>query len=901
MRFLTLLFAILMYPAIGSDTFSVQGKVVDTDGNGLSYASVVLLAASDSTMAAYGISTDLGDFEFKNLSPGKYIFRASFVGFQDFEKDFDFTSVALPILRIAPVVMIKGEISLDELVVEEKIIPIKINGDTVEYDPRAFKPKVDDTVEDLLKKLPGVEVDRDGSIKAQGKEVNRVFVDGKEFFGNDPTTATQNLPADAIDKIQVFDKMSEFSEFSGIDDGERNKTINLSLKKDKKKGLFGKASGSYGTNDRFMTKNNLHSFNKKTQVSVLANGNNINKSVFSFRDYIKFIGGIDRLLSGGGAMLSGNSGISFGNSPKGNNESFGGGVNMNVDFSDKTELSLNYLGTLTNSFLDQNIQRNYFNTSNLEDFNQNTIQDTKQQNHMVQGKLILKPNPSTEWRVNFKGRVQDASANSQQDLSTTVNNTPTLRTQNENAESKLYNGEVDILNSKKLGNDVWTNKIKFGSTNQTGNTLFNNPFSTEELLNQKVTVPNEEFSYISSYSTPLRNNLIFSMQGSYSYSFDKQRNGLRTTGNTEPSIPNGAINPNISQEQTLSNFAVEPGFRYKKEKTLISFNNQFRLANYANASNATEQWHWLPFVSLNQDFIGGKNIEARVSRTMDYPSLSQVFEFVDLTQVGRQQFGNPSLLPEDTRSVDFRFNSFSQFSFTSLFWNIKYSQTKNKVQNGIFVDDNGVIFSSPTNTSNEDQFQTYFSFSKGFGKLNYKWSARGVYSDGFQPNQGIDLATKNLNGSANFSVENRKKEKLEWVLGADYSQNFSIQENRTSKFTNLTMFAEVEIPIGKRLELESTFDYNFLFRDNQSALDIPLQTIGLKWFVSKDKRLTAKIDWYDVWDKTQGVFRSNTLLYGEVERANVLTSYVMFGLTYRLSKFKRKDGFDFKDKRKRRG
>ena len=173
-----------------------------------------------------------------------------------------------------------------------------ILGDTISYNAAAFKVKPGATVEDLLKKLPGVDIQRDGSIKAMGEEVENVLVDGKEFFGNDPKIATKNLEAEAVDKVQVFDKKSEIAEFTGIDDGNKEKTINLKLKEEYKKGGFGNAKLAGGTESTYEAKVNYNRFSPKMQAAVILGANNINKQAFSFNEYISFMGGLANAISG---------------------------------------------------------------------------------------------------------------------------------------------------------------------------------------------------------------------------------------------------------------------------------------------------------------------------------------------------------------------------------------------------------------------------------------------------------------------------------------------------------------------------------------------------------------------------------------------------------------------------
>ena len=193
-------------------------------------------------------------------------------------------------------------VSLGEVVVEEDYIPLRFKTDTIEYNTAAFVTKPDAVVEDLLKKLPGLDVDRAGNIKAMGEDIKKVLVDGREFFGSDPKMATRNVPADALRKVQVYDKRSDESEFTGIDDGTRDKTLNLMLKEDKKNAVFGELLGGGSKDGHYQASGKVYKFSKKNQFAALGMMNNINQFGFSFKDYIDFSGGIQGIGGHGGAV-----------------------------------------------------------------------------------------------------------------------------------------------------------------------------------------------------------------------------------------------------------------------------------------------------------------------------------------------------------------------------------------------------------------------------------------------------------------------------------------------------------------------------------------------------------------------------------------------------------------------
>ena len=266
----------------------ISGTVVDSlTRKPLMEASVSLLSARDSSLVTFGITDGDGRFVFPKLAVGQYRVLVTYVGYKSRAKRVSVTTER-PDADAGTIDLVSQSQTLMEVAVQGEKAPIAVKGDTLEFNAGSFKTRPNAQVEDLLKKLPGVEVDRDGNIKAQGQSVQKVLVDGKPFFGNDPKMATRNLPADIIDKVQLFDQSSEQSAFSGVDDGDREKTINITTKKDKRKGSFGQqtigAGPKTGDDLRYSGRVSLNQFNNGRQISMLGMANNINQQGFTAQD-----------------------------------------------------------------------------------------------------------------------------------------------------------------------------------------------------------------------------------------------------------------------------------------------------------------------------------------------------------------------------------------------------------------------------------------------------------------------------------------------------------------------------------------------------------------------------------------------------------------------------------------
>ena len=361
-----------------SSRVDIEGVIADTLEAPLAGASVVLLNAADSSLVSFGTTRSDGVFRLRRVKPGSYTLQVAFLGFAPYSKPLDVDNEPVD---LGMIVLSTAVSELDALVITAEYIPMVVKKDTLEYNADAFQMRANANVEDLLRRLPGIQVEQDGSIRAQGEEVEKVLVDGKEFFGNDPRIATQNLPADAVDKVQVYDKQSDMAEFSGIDDGEEAKTINLALKEDSKQGYFGNASGGYGNDEltsRYEGKASVNRFSPTTQTSFIGNLNNVNQQGFSMGDYIGFMGG---MMGSGFSMMN----IPMGTGVEdGFSVTTAAGLNFNHDFGAKTSLQSSYFLNQVNNDQDRLINQQQLLGSSLSSRStQSSLQQRNTSNHRL--------------------------------------------------------------------------------------------------------------------------------------------------------------------------------------------------------------------------------------------------------------------------------------------------------------------------------------------------------------------------------------------------------------------------------------------------------------------------------------------------------------------------------------
>jgi hypothetical protein len=400
-----------------------------------------------------------GNFDLRGLPNGEYRVMLSHVNYYNANKFFSISDTNKAV-NLGNVVMNDRSKVLEEVVVNADAPPITMIDDTIQYNAGSFKTVPNANVEQLLKKLPGVKVDKDGTVTAQGEKVNRVLVDGKEFFGNDPKVATRNLPADAVDKVQVYDKQSDQAQLTGFEDGNYEKTINLKLKKDKKKGLFGKLSAAGGNKDRYEAKGNINSFKGARQFSAIGMGNNTNAEGFSFMDILNFTGELSRMQRGGGGgniniNISGDDAAAMGMGGGRNGgitTASGGGLNYNNILGTKNDFQSNYFHNRYNPQRTTNISRQNFLPTTSNFYTQNSYTNNINNSHRFNVNNLYQIDSSLSLRIVPSVSLQNSENNSVSDYKTLATNGNRINEGNSKnlSSNKGYNFRNDLVLRKRF-------------------------------------------------------------------------------------------------------------------------------------------------------------------------------------------------------------------------------------------------------------------------------------------------------------------------------------------------------------------------------------------------------------------------------------------------------------------
>lgn len=897
-----------------SQAQNISGKIVDKEGKALPGASVVMVSLPDSILAKFGIAAENGAFTFQKTKAGKYNLQVSFAGFKTLNKPLTITKGQA--IALGNIVLDEDKRVLDEVVVKEDRIPIVIKKDTIEYNAKAFRTKPNSNVEKLLKQLPGVEVGRDGKIKAQGKEVRKVLVDGKEFFGKDPKIATKNLPADAIDKVQVFDDKSEMSKFTGVDDGKREKTINLKLKKNRKQGFFGNITAAGGTDNRYQGKFNLNRFSSKTQLSLLGSANNINDQPFSFMDYINFMGGF-RNLSGGsstfrfngssglGALLSMNTNQALANTNV-------LGANLNIDLSKKTSLHVNYFYNFIGNEINRITNRETFLDTNS--FFTNILQNQTLRNWNQRMNLRLDHKISKLSRIRFYADIMYNQGNNKQLY------------QNENIQNNIQQSQTrntTQANSNEIGlNTRLLYRKKFGRKGRVlvlqGQLGVQNLRSQDQLMNEQTFAgPLGQIAF--SQRQPLENRRInYDIQASFVEPIGKGKalelkyqrsnfdnNSFKDFYNTEVSPEEflGALSNRYTNAFTFDRGYLNYMYRSKKLNLTLGTSVQYSTLNGFITTSETrinrDFLNILPSLRFRWRISNSQNLELNYHTNMNAPSMQQLRPIVDNNNPTNIYIGNPNLEAEYAHRFGMNYFSFDQFSDTYTSGGFYGNYTQNSITNKVTTDANLNQTSRPVNVDYKATINGYASFSTPLRWMAAKISVRanGRYNQGLVFVNDIENTVSRRTNSIRISLENFKKKRMDIRIGARFSQNFTAYSKSSDldrNFMQEDYFVEGDLDIGKTWELTTSFTQSVYTGEAfaRGAQTIPLFKASLaKSFMAN--KLQVKFSVFDILNRNQGITRNSRLNFVEEQRVQTIGRYFMLSLSYALRSFGGRGGRSF--------
>jgi len=919
-NYLLLLACLFTLAAHAQRNGSVKGAVTDTiAGKPVASATVTLLRQKDSSLVSFTMTGDRGGFEITGIPYGEYRLLITHVNYHGSSRPVTI-SEAQPHVNLDKVMLYDLSRTLNEVVVTGEAPPVTLVGDTIQYNAGSFRTPPNASVEQLLKKLPGVQVDKDGTIKAQGQEVKRVLVDGKEFFGTDPKVATKNLPADAIDKVQVYDRLSDAAQLTGFDDGNSEKTINLKLKEDKKKGMFGKAMAGAGTSDRYEGRFNLNSFKGARQFSAIGMANNTNAEGFSFMDLMSFSGELNRMRQGGG----GNASFAMNaNDPMaalmGNNNSNGirtiwaGGVNYNNIIGKKTDLSGSYFYNHYNPYQESTIQREYFLPDSSYFYNQQSTSDHINDGHRLNLTADIQLDSFHSIKITSSAGYQKTRKNEYRDYQTLSGD---LQLANEGFSDNRSSGSGrnfrnDLLFRKKFPRQGRTLSLSlqtsFNSSESEGSLLSVNHFYNRgvslpeyDSINQQNTTSGSLNSYNARavYTEPLfRHSLLeLSVSRSNTSSTSDKTTYDYNRQNGKFDQLNEQLTNNFENTYAYTNAGLRLRSQYKKLSLAAGLNWQQAalegkvIAGTQDSVIRETFTNLLPSFRFKYDFSRYRHLSINYAAITTQPEIAQLQPVPDISDPLNIREGNPDLQPELTHAVQLRYIAVDPFRNKHLFAFFNLRQTRHKIVDYDIVDSLGVKRTRPVNVDGIYNMTGNIHWGLPLRPLNgtVNFSSNIGYSKTKQFINTVPNTIRTFTAGPAVRFDLSPSDKLDLSLGAGMNYNsstYSLQAAYNTRYFSQQYDADINWQLPANFYLSTSFSYTV---NNQRAegfdTAVPLWTASFSRQFLRFNRGELKLSVFDILDRNLSISRTSNQNYVEDSRVNNLQRFFQLSFTYSLSK-----------------
>lgn len=919
--FLLLLSACLTTALLAQKNGSVKGLAFDTiSKQPVSSATITVLDRKDSSLVSFTMTGNDGRFQLSGLSNGDYRLLITHVNYHNSNKYFSITE-GVKNADLGNLVLNDKTKVLEEVVLANEAPPITLINDTIQYNAGSFKTPPNASVEQLLKKLPGVKVEKDGSIKAQGEKVTKVLVDGKEFFGNDPKVATKNLPADAVDKVQVYDKQSDQAQLTGFEDGNYEKTINLKLKKDKKKGLFGKVNAGAGNKERYEGRFNINSFKGARQFSAIGMGNNTNAEGFSFMDILNFTGELARMQRSGGGNININMsgeeaaamGVNAGGRNNGINTAWGGGLNYNNIIGNKLDFQSNYFYNRFNPNQESHIQRQYFLPDSSYFYDQNSFSDNLSNNHRFNLNMLYQIDSMNSIRITPSFSYQKLNNRSQTDYQTLSQERQLTNEgfSNTTSASEGYNFRNEISWRKKFARRGRTFSLSLQtSLNESdgeGSLSSINNFYTStgsllkrDTLNQQsaTTADLRGYNARAVYTEPVwkKSLLEFSVNRSntrstsekitYDYNrqngkYDQQNNQLSNDFENTYGYTNAGIR--MRTQKKKFNYAI--GLNWQQSelegKITTGIKDSVISKTFRNVlPNARFQYNFTRFKSFNLSYNTNTN----------QPSMTQLQPVPDNSNSLNIREGNPDLKQEYNHTIQSHLNLISPYKNKNLFFFLTLQATQNKIVNYDTINQLGIKRTKPVNVNGVYNISSNISYSRPVrflkGTMEISSNTGLFNTKQFINTVQNNIRTFSIGPDIRLDMNPTDKLNLSVSAGMNYNKtNYSLQAALNTNYLSqeYTASADWEMPKG----FFFSTDFNYLINSQRAAgfnTKVPLWNASISKQVLKFNRGELKFSARDLLNKNVGINRNTNNNYIEDSRVLTLRQFFLLSFTYSLSK-----------------
>lgn len=901
--------------AAHAQTTTVSGTVKDTSQHrSIQNVVIALLTPKDSILYKFTRSDANGNYSFKNIKPGNYIVMVTHPFYADMIDNLEISSTET---TIAPMALTSKSKLLQEVIVKSGN-PIHIKGDTTVYTADSFKVSANANVEELLKKLPGIQVDKNGKITAMGEQVTKVLVDGEEFFGDDPGMAVKNLRADAVKEVQVFDKKSDQSEFTGIDDGNTQKTINLKLKEDKKKGYFGKIdlSGGLmkGIDDRYNNNILFSSFKGKRKLTGFLLTGNTGQDGLNWQDGDKY-GADNENVS---MSMDDNGDINYAWTGGGSDDEpyvdtdngFIRNINAGIQYSNKwnDKLTLNLSPKYNSQVYTNGVQR--FTQTQIGDsiLNENATVKTNvnRYNYKTSGSLDAKLDSNNSVKITLKANFYHTESEEQRE-STSTGNTGTLKnTSDKNLKvnsdkQSLYANVLFKHKFKKLRrtlslNADWNLLTTTGTNNliSSNQAYFNGLPSVSQNIDQLKDndKSSQKVSTRLSYSEPLSKK--YSLELAYELSYNNGKNNQATytyspaTGKYDQQVDS------LTNDFTQTVLVNKPSFRisYNDKKVKFNLGSGFGLTHFDLRDNTLNKdyirnyTNFFPSASVNWTYKSQHNLRLNYNGYTTQPNISQLQPLRNNNDYFNQYIGNPQLKPSFTNSFNLGHNTYNFLKDMYMYQGLNVRITSNSITNNRIINvDSGKTVTQPINTNGNYTVSLYTGMGFKVKKIDTRFNIGPSfnYSRLAEVINSKTSYSKNLNLGMGVGVSKSKDKKYDVNIydNLGYNSNVNSQTSSRSHFFSNSLNVNATVHFLKSFAIINEYELVSRQKTVQSSSNLNTQIWNArleKTFKKDEFTLYFKVN--DILNQNIGISRnyySNTFTE---ERNDRLKRYWLLGFTW---------------------
>jgi len=887
--------------------FKISGTIISEEDNlPLESATVYLQRVKDSALVTYTISGRDGKFMLEGKSADKE--TNLFISYVGYQTHFQSVKMTKEQIALGTINLKVNANALQEVVIKSQA-PITIKKDTMEFNVKSFKTKKDANVEDLLKELPGVEIDEEGKIKVNGKEVNKILVNGKPFFGNDPTITTRNLTKDIVEKIQILDTKSKDQAFTGETADGENKTVNLVIKEENNRGVFGRVAAGAGTDDHYEFAGMFNHFDNDQRISVLAGGNDINSPGFSFGEIRKMFGGGNNVRFSGDGSFS-IDGRSFGGG-QGITESKNFGANYADELGKDRDVSGNYFYSGSNSQNKtsrnrENIlaDRRYFTNSESGSYSEGDNHTANLEFDIkVDSTLLINVKPSFSYSKNRT--IYDEDEKSLDEFQTLTNQSTT----DSNVETigKNFNNDIDI--TKRFGSKGAF--LKFSIENEISHN------DTDDFLTSETTIfgdnPDYEkreqftdggkkvnnFDTDVTYRLPLKANEFF-LDFRYRYRRSKQEDIKSTFDKDAITGDYSNFNTDLSTDFEYLNETKTPSlkFDFKNKVWSASFQTSYVFKTLENTDKLR------PLFSINRDFEAIElrsrlryRVNEKASLSMGYtlnndsPQLSQLQQYENVSNPLNTIIGNPNLDAENNHEVYVNYNAFDFQKGSGYYGYLSANFENNKVVSKSEIDENLLRRTTYVNVNGTYNLNGYISASKKV-KLDSLRTATVYIGVGPNINRAVNFNNGIQYTSTNISVSPNIGFRLIWKDVMEFNpryrlsftkSTFDIDNFKNQEFINhsLNLNTATFLPKGFEWRNDVQFNYNpnIAAGFQKSAW---FWNATLAYSVLKEQG-TVTLKAYDLLNQNTNARRIATENYIQDSQSTVLQQYFMLSFSWKFN------------------